>query len=56
VSRHTILPDGLPRPRPGSSVFVPERDPADRRDYVAAVTATAQIVASLVAILVVLRR
>ena len=47
---------GAPNPKPGSTVFVPEKDPADKKDYVAATAAVAQILASLVAIIVVLRR
>jgi hypothetical protein len=37
-------------------VFVPSRDPNEKRDFVGAITATAQVLASLVAIVVVLRR
>lgn len=46
----------LPKPGPGSVVFVPEKDPADRKDYVAIAGAMAQILASLVAIVVVVSR
>jgi protein involved in polysaccharide export with SLBB domain len=45
-----------PTPRAGAVVFVPGRDPNEKRDFVGAVTATAQVLASLVAIVVVLRR
>jgi protein involved in polysaccharide export with SLBB domain len=45
-----------PKPGPGSVVFVPEKDPNDKRDYVAAAGAVAQIMASLVAIIVVVSR
>ena len=45
-----------PDPKPGSTVFVPEKDPNDKKDYVAATAAVAQILASLVAIFVVVRR
>jgi protein involved in polysaccharide export with SLBB domain len=45
-----------PKPRAGSVVFVPERDAADKKDYVAAVGSVAQILASLVAIIVVISR
>ena len=38
------------KPRPGSVVIVPEKDPSERKDYVAAAGAVAQIAASLVAI------
>jgi protein involved in polysaccharide export with SLBB domain len=56
VSSRPLFPDGVPQPRPGSSIYVPEKDPADKRDYSAALGAAAQILASLVAIVVVLRR
>ena len=45
-----------PEPKPGSSVFVPEKDPADRRDYVGMAGAIAQVLASIVAIVVVATR
>lgn len=45
-----------PKPRAGAVVFVPNRDPNDKRDFVGAMTSTAQVLASLVAIVVVLRR
>jgi polysaccharide biosynthesis/export protein len=51
-----MLPDGDPLPRAGSVVFVPEKDPADRRDYVATAGAVAQILASIVALIVVVTR
>jgi protein involved in polysaccharide export with SLBB domain len=54
--RRVFLPDGAPRPRPGSTVVVPERDPNDRRDYVQAIGSIAQVLASLVAIVVVITR
>jgi hypothetical protein len=48
---------GDPKPGPGSEVFVPVEDPAARRtDYVALVGAIAQILASTVAIIVVVTR
>lgn len=54
--RRALLPDGVPAPRPGSVVFIPERDPSEKRDYVAAVGSVAQVLASLVAIVVVIAR
>ena len=46
-----------PRPRPGSSVFVPERDASERRvDYIATIGSIAQVAASFVAIAIALRR
>jgi len=56
VKRRFMLPDYHPTPLAGAIIFVPERDPADKKDYVAIVGSVAQILASLVAIVVVLRR
>jgi polysaccharide export outer membrane protein len=45
-----------PRPRPGSTVFVPERDPNERRtDYIASIGTLAQVAASLLALAIALR-
>lgn len=46
-----------PRPRPGSTVYVPEKDANERRtDYIATIGALAQVAASFVAIAIALRR
>ncbi len=46
-----------PRPRPGSTVYVPEKDPNERRtDYIASIGSIAQIAASFVAIAIALKR
>ena len=46
-----------PRPRPGSSVFVPEKDPSERRvDYLATFGTIAQVALSFVAIATALKR
>ena len=47
TDRRRFLPDGVPKPRAGSAVIVPERDPADRRDVLAVVSIIAQIAATL---------
>ncbi len=46
-SRFSFFPDSRPEPEAGAAIFVPERDPADKRDWLATVTALAQIIASL---------
>lgn len=52
-----LLPDGMPRPSAGSTVFVPERDPADKPlDFLQSTGAIAQIAASLIALVIALRR
>ena len=53
ISHRFLLPDGKPKPRPGSVVVVPERDP-EHHDYTGLATAAAQIAASLVAVIAVL--
>jgi protein involved in polysaccharide export with SLBB domain len=46
-----------PRPRPGSTVYVPERDPNERRtDYIASIGSLAQVAASLLALAIAIRR
>ena len=46
-----------PKPGPGSEVFVPAEDPnAKKTDYVSLFGAIAQILASTIAIIVVVRR
>ena len=49
--------DAVPEPRPGSTVYVTERDPSDRGvDAVARLAVIAQIVGSLVAIVAIVHR
>ena len=56
VGRTLGFASGAPQPGPGSTVYVPEKDPADRKDYTAITASVAQILASLVAIIVVVTR
>lgn len=56
VKRRFILPDSRPKPSPGAVVFVPERDPTERRDWAGLLGSIAQILASTVAIIVVATR
>ncbi len=56
VKRRFLLPDSKPKPSPGAVVFVPERDPAERRDWAGLIGSIAQILASTVAIVVVATR
>lgn len=50
ISHRFLLPDGSPKPRPGSVVMVPEKDASDHRDYTGIATAAAQVAASMVAV------
>ncbi len=55
--RFLFFGGGTPPPGPGSEVFVPSRDPNEAKtDYVALFGSIAQILASTIAIIVVLRR
>ena len=56
VQEHFLRPASMPHPLPGSVVTVPERDPADKRDYLAVVGTLAQVAASFVAIVIALKR
>jgi polysaccharide biosynthesis/export protein len=51
-----ILPDAVPRPQAGSVVFVPDKDPSDRRDLAAMVLTTTQVLGSLIGIVVLARQ
>lgn len=54
---HFLLPDGIPKPRAGSTVYVPERDASDRPfDFLQSAGAIAQIAATLVTLVIALRR
>jgi polysaccharide biosynthesis/export protein len=53
VKRWWFVGDTRPKPLAGAAVFVPERDPADKRDWVVLAGSIAQILASLTAIVVV---
>ena len=56
MKRRRLLPDGVPEPRAGAVVYVPEKDPNDRKDYTAMAGAVAQILASTVAIVAIVLR
>jgi polysaccharide export outer membrane protein len=54
---HFLLPDGAPEPRAGSTVYVPERDPADRPfDLLTSAGSIASILATLVTLVIAIRR
>jgi len=53
---HFLLPDGVPKPAAGSSVFVPERDATDRGfDFATSAGTVAQIAAALATLLIAVR-
>ena len=51
-----IFPDAVPVPQAGAIVTVPEKDPADKNDFAAIATVLAQVLASLVTVVVLLKR
>ena len=51
--RWWFIPDTKPKPRAGGLVFVPEKDPGDKKDWVMLMGSIAQIIASLTATIVV---
>jgi len=54
---HFLLPDGIPQPRAGSTVFVPERDPFDKPfDILMSAGSIAQILGTVVTLVIALRR
>jgi polysaccharide biosynthesis/export protein len=54
--RHFLGWTSKPRPQPGSTVTVPDKDPNDRRDWTGIATAATSILGSLVAIAAIVRR
>jgi protein involved in polysaccharide export with SLBB domain len=56
-SPHFLLPDGVPSPQPGSTIFVPERDPADRPfDFATGLGTISTVVAGLATLILAIRR
>jgi protein involved in polysaccharide export with SLBB domain len=52
-----LLPDGIPKPLAGSTVFVPERDPSDKPfDLLTGAGAIASILATAVTLIIAVRR
>jgi hypothetical protein len=54
---HFLLPDGVPRPLPGSTVFVPDRDASQpgTAALLANISSAVQVLATLVALVVAVR-
>jgi polysaccharide export outer membrane protein len=51
-----MLPDAKPRPQAGSVIFVPDKDPADRRDLATMILTTTQVITSLIGVIVLARQ
>ncbi len=56
VRRRVLVSRSIPVPKAGAVVSVPERDPADKRDLTAIVGSISSVLASLIAIVAVVRR
>jgi hypothetical protein len=55
VKRRRFLPDGMPQPLPGSLVVVPERAPEEKTNYIATMSAFAQMLTGIIAIIITVR-
>jgi protein involved in polysaccharide export with SLBB domain len=53
---HWFRPTSMPTPGPGSVVTVPERDPADKKDFLAMAAQVGQILAGLTTLIVLARQ
>jgi protein involved in polysaccharide export with SLBB domain len=51
-----LLPDTKPNPLPGGVVFVPERDPAEKKDYISLFGTLAQVLGTVLTLAVVITR
>jgi protein involved in polysaccharide export with SLBB domain len=56
VQRRRLWPDGVPKPKPGSVVFVPAKTPSDKSNTLANLSVLAQVIGSLVAIVAIIHR
>jgi protein involved in polysaccharide export with SLBB domain len=55
--KHFLVPDGIPQPRAGSTVYVPEKDPNEKPfDLLQSAGAIASILATAVTLIIALRR
>lgn len=54
--RGVFFPAAMPEPQPGALVFVPEKDPAERKDYIGMAGSVAQVLASIVGIVAIVAR
>src|SRR5258705_6681889 len=54
---HFLLPDGIPKPNPGSVVIVPNRDPLEKPvDFLASLGTITQVIAGLATLIIAARR
>ncbi|HYD55100.1 MAG TPA: SLBB domain-containing protein [Gemmatimonadaceae bacterium] len=54
--RGPFVPRAVPEPQPGALVMVPERDPAEKKDYIGMAGSVAQVLASIVGIVAIVAR
>jgi len=51
--RWWFIPDSKPQPKPGGLVFVPDKDPSDKKDWLGLAASIAQIIASMTAAVII---
>jgi polysaccharide export outer membrane protein len=56
VRHRFLLPSSMPQPRPGAVVTVPEKDPADKKDYIAMAAQIGQIAAGLITVILLVKK
>ena len=56
VKSRFLLPSSMPQPRPGSVITVPEKDPADKKDYIAMAAQIGQIAAGLITVILLVKK
>lgn len=54
--RGVFVPASVPKPQPGALVYVPEKDPAEKKDYIGMAGSVAQVLASIVGIIAIVTR
>ena len=54
--RGVFVPEAVPKPQPGALVYVPEKDPAEKKDYIGMAGSVAQVLASIVGIIAIVTR
>ncbi len=53
---HFLVPDGVPRPQAGSVIFVPDKDPSEKRDVAALILQTTQVITSVIGVVILSRQ
>jgi protein involved in polysaccharide export with SLBB domain len=51
-----LMPDGVPHPQAGSVIFVPDKDPSEKRDVAALILQTTQVITSVIGVVILSRQ